>query len=107
MAERDSGTPIGPLLKTTFDVSCLVGALCFYVFADPLVVTLQSILEVFLVCIAGYILARKGILDKTTQKVRLLSSGLAFVDPHCRLVFLSSTSLVVAPCLSYKKFCEL
>ncbi|KAI1783297.1 membrane transport protein-domain-containing protein [Ganoderma leucocontextum] len=46
MAERDGGTPIRPLLKTTFD----------------------SILEVFLVCIAGYILARKGILDKNTQK---------------------------------------
>ncbi|PIL23170.1 hypothetical protein GSI_14479 [Ganoderma sinense ZZ0214-1] len=46
MAQRDNGTPIGPLLKTTFD----------------------SILEVFLICIAGYILARKGILDKNTQK---------------------------------------
>ncbi|EJF56804.1 hypothetical protein DICSQDRAFT_93144 [Dichomitus squalens LYAD-421 SS1] len=43
---RDSWTPIGPLLKTTF----------------------ESILEVFLICIAGYILARKGILDRTTQK---------------------------------------
>ncbi|KAI0360353.1 hypothetical protein OH77DRAFT_675774 [Trametes cingulata] len=40
------GTPIGPLLKTTF----------------------ESILEVFLICFAGYVLARKGILDKNTQK---------------------------------------
>ncbi|KAI0363676.1 hypothetical protein BV20DRAFT_1057849 [Pilatotrama ljubarskyi] len=40
------GTPIGPLLKTTF----------------------ESILEVFLICAAGYFLARKGILDRTTQK---------------------------------------
>ncbi|KAL7277133.1 hypothetical protein ACG7TL_008978 [Trametes sanguinea] len=40
------GTPIGPLLKTTF----------------------ESILEVFLICFAGYFLARKGILDRNTQK---------------------------------------
>ncbi|CDO71081.1 hypothetical protein BN946_scf184844.g85 [Trametes cinnabarina] len=40
------GTPIGPLLKTTF----------------------ESILEVFIICFAGYFLARKGILDRTTQK---------------------------------------
>ncbi|KAI0353944.1 hypothetical protein OH77DRAFT_1426794 [Trametes cingulata] len=40
------GTPIGPLLKTTF----------------------ESILEVFLICAAGYFLARKGILDRNTQK---------------------------------------
>ncbi|KAI0628584.1 membrane transport protein-domain-containing protein [Trametes polyzona] len=40
------GTPIGPLLKTTF----------------------ESILEVFLICAAGYFLAKKGILDRTTQK---------------------------------------
>ncbi|RPD54979.1 hypothetical protein L226DRAFT_535635 [Lentinus tigrinus ALCF2SS1-7] len=39
-------TPIGPLLKTTF----------------------ESILEVFLICFAGYILARKGVLDRATQK---------------------------------------
>ena len=30
---------------------------------------LQSILEVFLLCLAGYILARKGVLDRPTQKV--------------------------------------
>ncbi|KAI0641344.1 membrane transport protein-domain-containing protein [Trametes meyenii] len=41
-----TGTPIGPLLKTTF----------------------ESILEVFLICSAGYFLARKGILDRNTQK---------------------------------------
>jgi hypothetical protein len=29
----------------------------------------QSILEVFVLCIAGYVLARKGILDRKTQKV--------------------------------------
>ncbi|TCD63083.1 hypothetical protein EIP91_006010 [Steccherinum ochraceum] len=40
------GTPVGPLLKTVF----------------------ESILEVFLLCVAGYILARKGILDRKTQK---------------------------------------
>ncbi|KAH9852396.1 membrane transport protein-domain-containing protein [Lenzites betulinus] len=40
------GTPIGPLLKTTF----------------------ESILEVFVICAAGYFLAKKGILDRATQK---------------------------------------
>jgi predicted permease len=39
-------TPIGPLLQTVF----------------------TSILEVFLLCLAGYVLAGRGILDKTTQK---------------------------------------
>ncbi|EPQ52375.1 hypothetical protein GLOTRDRAFT_117738 [Gloeophyllum trabeum ATCC 11539] len=39
-------TPILPLLKVVF----------------------ESILEVFLLCLAGYILARKGVLDKKTQK---------------------------------------
>ncbi|KAI0331758.1 hypothetical protein GY45DRAFT_1369735 [Cubamyces sp. BRFM 1775] len=41
-----AGTPIAPLLKTTF----------------------ESILEVFLICFTGYFLARKGILDRNTQK---------------------------------------
>ncbi|THH30965.1 hypothetical protein EUX98_g3221 [Antrodiella citrinella] len=41
-----SGTPVGPLLTTVF----------------------ESILEVFLLCVAGYILARKGVLDRPTQK---------------------------------------
>ncbi|KZT24861.1 hypothetical protein NEOLEDRAFT_1163066 [Neolentinus lepideus HHB14362 ss-1] len=39
-------TPILPLLKVVF----------------------ESILEVFILCLAGYILARRGILDKKTQK---------------------------------------
>lgn len=39
-------TPIGPLLQVVFD----------------------SILEVFLICVAGYILARTGVLDRKTQK---------------------------------------
>ncbi|CCM04774.1 uncharacterized protein FIBRA_06965 [Fibroporia radiculosa] len=41
-----SDTPVGPLLKTVF----------------------QSILEVVIVCVAGYVLARRGVLDKKTQK---------------------------------------
>ncbi|KAH8087206.1 membrane transport protein-domain-containing protein [Cristinia sonorae] len=40
------GTPVVPLLKTVF----------------------ESILEVFILCVAGYILARRGILDRPTQK---------------------------------------
>ncbi|KAH9923023.1 auxin efflux carrier [Amylocystis lapponica] len=39
-------TPIGPLLQTVF----------------------ESILEVFLLCVAGYVLAVRGVLDKKTQK---------------------------------------
>jgi predicted permease len=39
-------TPIGPLLQTVF----------------------ASILEVFLLCLAGYVLAGRGVLDKKTQK---------------------------------------
>jgi len=39
-------TPIGPLLQTVF----------------------ESILEVFLICLAGYILATRGVLDRKTQK---------------------------------------
>ncbi|KAI0760585.1 membrane transport protein-domain-containing protein [Fomes fomentarius] len=41
-----AGTPIGPLLSTVF----------------------ESILEVFIICLAGFILAQKGILDRNTQK---------------------------------------
>ncbi|KZT69096.1 hypothetical protein DAEQUDRAFT_757111 [Daedalea quercina L-15889] len=41
-----SGTPVLPLLQVVF----------------------ESILEVFLVCLAGYILARQGVLDRKTQK---------------------------------------
>ncbi|KAI0090355.1 membrane transport protein-domain-containing protein [Irpex rosettiformis] len=41
-----SDTPIGPLLRTVF----------------------ESILEVFVLCLAGYVLARKGVLDRKTQK---------------------------------------
>ncbi|KAI0337206.1 hypothetical protein BDW22DRAFT_1364370 [Trametopsis cervina] len=41
-----SDTPIGPLLLTVF----------------------ESILEVFVLCLAGYVLARKGVLDRKTQK---------------------------------------
>ena len=35
-----------------------------------LVCAAQSILEVFLLCCCGYVLAGKGVLDKKTQKVR-------------------------------------
>ncbi|KAI0051330.1 hypothetical protein FA95DRAFT_314467 [Auriscalpium vulgare] len=43
---QTQGTPVAALLKTVFG----------------------SIIQVFLVCLAGYLLARKGILDKKTQK---------------------------------------
>lgn len=33
-------------------------------------VTLASILQVVVMCLAGYILARRGVLDKKTQTVR-------------------------------------
>ncbi|KJA25732.1 hypothetical protein HYPSUDRAFT_37175 [Hypholoma sublateritium FD-334 SS-4] len=37
-------------------------------FSDLLLAVFNSILEVFIICAAGYILARQGILDKRTQK---------------------------------------
>ncbi|KAH9478161.1 putative transporter [Psilocybe cubensis] len=46
LAQRDGETPFGDLLLAVFN----------------------SILEVFILCAAGYILARQGILDKKTQK---------------------------------------
>jgi len=56
-----------PLLQTVFTASsCLL--------SSPQRLTLscfgQSILEVFLLCCSGYIMARVGILDKKTQKAR-------------------------------------
>jgi hypothetical protein len=59
-----AGGPIFPLLLTVFTVSKLHTVLicvrlkCF-----------QSIFQVFLLCLAGYILAWRGILDKRTIKV--------------------------------------
>jgi hypothetical protein len=43
--------------------------------------SIQSIVQVTLVCISGYVLARRGILDKPTQKVIsfILSSSLAYL----------------------------
>lgn len=38
----------------------------------------QSILEVFIICLAGFILAQKGILDRNTQKVCPLPSFFQF-----------------------------
>lgn len=62
-------TPIGPLLQTVFEVRFHSA----YTVALTHVRAAQSILEVFILCLAGYILARKGILDRTTQKVRRAS----------------------------------
>ena len=39
----------------------------------------QSIIQVTLVCISGYVLARRGILDKSTQRV------VTFISPHVPL----------------------
>lgn len=47
----------------------------------------QSIVQVTLVCISGYVLARRGILDKATQKVVTFISH--YVLPHrltCSLI---------------------
>ena len=64
------GTPYWSLIVTVFEVS-----------SSPTPIwplprradVLQSILEVFILCVAGYILARNGILDKKTQRVRRLT----------------------------------
>ncbi|KAH9914483.1 uncharacterized protein B0H18DRAFT_1087796 [Fomitopsis serialis] len=65
MDATDSGTPFGPLLLTVHD----------------------AIFEVVLVCSAGYILARKGILDKPTQ-------GRAFATAAG--MFMNSNTLPIA-----------
>jgi hypothetical protein len=68
----------------------------------------QSIVQVTLVCISGYVLARRGILDKSTQKVvtfylsscpphRLISSFTA-IKRHKRQ-FLHSLSTLLQSCL--------
>lgn len=59
-------TPFLPLLKTVFEVSpeLRVGNTRMMLITWP-----KSILEVFILCVAGYILARRGVLDRPTQKV--------------------------------------
>jgi predicted permease len=45
----------------------------------------QSILEVFLLCLAGYILAWRRIIDKPTQRVRFaLYFSFQLAYPKCR-----------------------
>ena len=65
-----SDTPIGSLLHVVFAVSLLR----FHFprvnnVPDCAFTSTQSILEVFILCLAGYILAGRGVLDKKTQKV--------------------------------------
>ena len=62
-------TPVGPLLVTVFTV----GATRLFLSESDLLFFScnKSILEVILLCIAGYVLAIRGILDKKTQKVCL------------------------------------
>jgi hypothetical protein len=58
-------TPFSELLLAVFNVGLL----------DPRsvelidIITFQSILEVFILCLSGYLLARRGVFDKKTQKV--------------------------------------
>lgn len=64
------GTPVWPLLTTVFEVRHDFLLCCANSHLGSI---LQSILEVFILCVAGYILARKGILDRPTQKVSSIS----------------------------------
>jgi hypothetical protein len=65
----------------------------------------QSIIQVTLVCISGYVLARRGILDKTTQKV------VTFISHHFLLTDSSVHSQQLniinvnffTPCLLFSK----
>ena len=68
-AQSHLDAPIPALLYTVFTVCSSV---FFYFRSRVLTTHLQAILEVFLLCLAGYILAAKGILDKKTQKVCLV-----------------------------------
>ena len=80
-------TPIYPLLLTVFNVS-------FVRFVIQSSNVSQSIAEVFLLCISGYILASHGILDRKMQKVFPASSPppvvadmLSAIKPHeCHVV---------------------
>ncbi|KAH7909157.1 membrane transport protein-domain-containing protein [Hygrophoropsis aurantiaca] len=68
-----SGTPLLPLLTTVFTVS-IVPRVVPWLFPSCNELTnshfcgSQSVLEVFILCLAGYILAWKGIIDKRIQK---------------------------------------
>ena len=63
------GTPIWPLFQTVSSASTNSGS-----FHPPLdrLSSPQSIIQVILVSIAGYVLTLRGFLDKATQRVSLL-----------------------------------
>jgi hypothetical protein len=82
----NSGTPVGPLLVTVLSVSAPVSTR--HVPHPP-----QSILQVVLLCLAGYILARQGVLDKKTRKVR---PRLSFQEPNL-MIDLASQSYQYRP----------
>lgn len=97
--------PILPLLSTVFAVCCdTLRRWWFQVDVADDTWARQAILEVFILCTAGYVLARKGILDKTTQKVDYIL--VAFTDicltisvttatqpPKCLTIYTISTLL--------------
>lgn len=77
-AEDNSATPFGSLLFVVFTVRPYQRVSTW-----PLTQTyLQSILEVFLLCLAGYILASRGVLDKKTQKVLKPSPSLLLLKAN-------------------------
>ncbi|KAH9930824.1 uncharacterized protein B0H18DRAFT_1083610 [Fomitopsis serialis] len=78
MDATDSGTPFGPLLLTVHD----------------------AIFEVVLVCSAGYILARKGILDKPTQGRAFATAAGMFMNSNTLPIALMQ-SLVITVRWSY------
>jgi len=65
MDDGPSRTPFSELLLAVFNVRSTLHS-----FPPSLRSSfIKSILEVFILCLAGYILARRGIFDKKTQKV--------------------------------------
>jgi hypothetical protein len=65
----------------------------------------QSIVQVTLVCISGYVLARRGILDKSTQKVvTFISHHILFTDSSVHSQQLNIINVnFFTPCLLFSK----
>ena len=70
--------------------------------SDAWLLPSQSIIQVILVCCAGYLLTLRGILDKTTQRVCLRLSSLIFFL-HCFQQLNALNVNFFTPCLLFSK----
>jgi hypothetical protein len=78
-AQSHPDAPIPALLYTVITVRSF--SFCYFRSRVLIIHHPQAILEVFLLGLAGYILAAKGTLDKKTQKVRLMPATSALPKP--------------------------